>query len=78
MSCLFILLVIIQSTPHRRILKCIIENSMFLLLWGLKMQMKISFMVLEIWSFGFGEVLEIILKEFLQTLYKEHSFLGKI
>ena len=30
--------------------------------------MKMSFMVLEIWSFGYGKVMEIFLKEFVQTL----------
>ena len=32
------------------------------------MRMKMSFMVLEIWSFGFGEVMEIFLREFIRIL----------
>ena len=30
----------------------------FLLFWGFIMRMKMSFMVLEIWSFGSGKALE--------------------
>ena len=32
------------------------------------MQMKMRFMVLEIWLFGFGKVLEMFLEEFVRTL----------
>jgi len=32
------------------------------------MQMKMRFMVLEIWLFGFGKVLEVFLEEFVRTL----------
>ena len=33
------------------------------------MRMKMGFMVLEIWLFGFGNVLEIFLKEFVRTMF---------
>ena len=39
------------------------------------MQVKMSFMVLEIWLFGFGNVLEIFLKEFLRTLSSGHGLM---
>ena len=39
------------------------------------MQVKVSFMVLEIWLFGFGNVLEIFLKEFLRTLSSGHGLM---
>ena len=43
-----------------------VENSVLLLLLGSKMQIKLSFMVLEMLLFGFGTVLEIVLKEFVE------------
>ena len=48
MLSLFILLIIVQTIILQKIEKCILENSVFLLLWGLKMQMKMSLIVLEI------------------------------
>ena len=42
-----------------------VENTVCLLLWGFKMLMKMSFLVLEIKLFGFGVALEISLKEFV-------------
>ena len=33
------------------------------------MRMKMGFMVLEIWLFGFGSVLGIFLKEFVRTMF---------
>ena len=33
------------------------------------MQARIDFMVLEIWLFGLGKFLEILLKEYVRTLY---------
>ena len=48
-----------------KILKYVVENCVFLLLWGFKMRMKMSFIVLHIWLFSFGKVLEIDLKEFV-------------
>ena len=52
MLCLFIL----KSTKNH---KTCLGNSVFLFLRGFTIQMKISFMVLEIWLFGLGKVLEI-------------------
>ena len=49
-------------------MKYIVEECVFLLLWGFKMQMKMSFMVLEIWLFWFGKVLKFFLKDFVQIL----------
>ena len=37
------------------------------------MHMKMSFMVLEIWSFGSGKVMEIFVKEFVRTLARVTS-----
>ena len=50
----------IYSTKHnpQKITKYIIKDSVFLLLWGLKMRMKMSFMGLEIWFYIFRKVLE--------------------
>ena len=56
--CMFILLFIIQNTIHQKIIKHI-KNNICLLFWGFEVQMKMSFMVLEILLFGFGKVLEI-------------------
>ena len=67
---LFVLLFIIQNTIHQRILICIIENGVFLLSWGFKMQMKVSSMVLKIWLFGFGKVLEKLWKCSLKSSYE--------
>ena len=53
MSCLFILLFMMQNIIHQKIIKYIIRNSGFLFLWGFKMQMKMSFMALEIWLHDF-------------------------
>jgi len=39
-----------------------VKNNVFLLLWGFKIRIKVSFIVLEIWLFGFGKVLEILSK----------------
>ena len=55
---LFIFLSIIQNIVHQTIVKYFVEIIAFLFLKGYKMQMKMSFMVLEIWLFGFGKVLE--------------------
>ena len=54
----------------------IVENSICLLFWGFKMQMKIGFMVLKLWLFGFGKILENFLEEFVQTLYIEKANLS--
>ena len=35
------------------------------------MRQKMCFIVLEIWLFGFGKVLETFLKEFVRTLLKD-------
>ena len=59
---LFILLFIPQCTILLQIIKCIVKNRIFLLLWGLNMQMKMSFLVLECWLFGNGKVLEIFVR----------------
>ena len=37
-----------------------------------------SFMVLEIWLFGFGTVLDIFLEEFVLTLDNVASQLGRV
>ena len=43
------------------------------------MQMRMSFMVVEIWSFGFAKVMEIFLKEFERTLvFIFHSFCSSL
>ena len=60
--------VVLQNTIHEKIILCFIENGVFLFLWGSKMRMKMSFLALEIWSFGFGKVIDIFLKEFVRTL----------
>ena len=62
----------IQNIIHQKIIKYIVENILFLFLWGCKMQMKMNFMVLEIWMFGFGKVLDIFLKEFVNSAH-HHS-----
>ena len=53
----------IYNTKHNppKIIKYVVENSVFLFLW-------MSFMVLEIWLFGVGKVLEICFKDFVRTL----------
>ena len=55
----------IYNTKHNPLkrYKCVMENSVFLLICGFKMR----FMVLDIWLLAFGKiwkVLEIFLKEF--------------
>ena len=40
-----------------------------------KYKMKMSFMVLEIWLFGFAEVLENFVKTFVLNTYRLESFL---
>ena len=66
---LFTLLFIEQNIINKKIVKYIIENSFFLFVWVFKMKM--SFLVLEIWLFGDGKVLEIFLKEFVRTMLTE-------
>jgi len=43
-----------QGIINQQITKYIVELSVFIFLWGFKMKM--SFMDLEIWLFGFGNV----------------------
>ena len=59
--CLFILLFIIQSTIRQKLIKYIIENSVFLFLWGFIMQMKIhDFGNFAIWLWKrLGKVLKM-------------------
>ena len=45
----------------------IVESSVFLLLWGLKIPMKMSFIALEMWLFGVRNVLEFF-KEFVRII----------
>ena len=49
-----------QNNPLEKsvIIKYIVKNSVFLLFWSFIMQMKMRFMVLEIWLFGFEKILE--------------------
>ena len=54
-------------------MKCSIKNSFVLFLWGFKIQMKMSFMVKEIWLYGFGKIFEL----FQMILYKLCSKLSK-
>ena len=65
------LLFIIQNTIHQRIIKCIIENSVSLLLWVSNANENefhcFGNLVIWLWK-SFGKVLELILKEFVQTL----------
>ena len=44
---LFILLFILVNIVYQKIVKYIVENSIFLFLWGFKMQIKTKFLVLE-------------------------------
>ena len=53
---LFVLLFVTQNTIHQKFIKCIIKNVVFVLLRGFSMRVKMSFIVLGIWSFGFGKV----------------------
>ena len=54
---------------HQKVIKCLVENSVFLFSWGFKMRMEMSFMDLEVrWLFGSGKLLEIFLKEFARAL----------
>ena len=69
MLCSFILLVIIRKIIYQKIINYIVENSVFLLLCCFKMQMKMSFMVLEIWLIGFGRALEKFWKFFRRSWY---------
>ena len=55
-----------HSSPKNR--KCSIRTNVYLFLLGLKMQMKLCFMVLGILYLGFGQVLELLLKEFVRSL----------
>ena len=59
----------IQNIIHQKIITYVVKNNVFLWLWGFKMQMKMCFMVLEIWSFDLEKALEIFLEEFVQTLF---------
>ena len=65
------LLFIIQNTIHQRIIKCIIENSVSLLLWVSNANENefhgFGNLVIWLWK-SFGKVLELILKEFVQAL----------
>ena len=69
MSRLFSLLFMIQKTINQKIITYVVENNIFLFLWGLKVQIKTSFVVLEFgylekyWN-SFGS----FLKEFVRTL----------
>ena len=58
---------IIYNTKHNPPEKYKIyhKNRVFLLLWGFKMQIKMSFMGLEILLFGYGKVLELFFKVLL-------------
>ena len=58
---LLILVFITQNIILQKIIKYVVENGVFLFLW-------MSFMVLEIWLFGVGKVLEICFKDFVRTL----------
>ena len=72
----FVLLCLIKNNPTK-IIKCIVKHSAFLLLLGFKTQMKMSFMVLEIYLFDFGKVLEK--RGFSKWQWKSFGFLfGKI
>ena len=42
MLCWFILLFVIQNTINQKFMKHSVENSIFLLLWGFKMQIEMS------------------------------------
>jgi len=53
-----------QGIINQQITKYIVELSVFIFLWGFKMQMKMSFVDLEIWLFGFGNALEKFWKYF--------------
>ena len=53
-----------QNIIHQNIMKYIVKNFVFLILYGFKMEMKISFLVLDIWLFGFGKVLLVFFKKF--------------
>ena len=44
---LFILLFILVNIVYQKIVKYIVENSIFLFLWGFKMQIKMNLLVLE-------------------------------
>ena len=57
MACFLLLLFLIQNVFHQKIIRYIIENSGFLFLWGVKMQVKSGCMVskfgyLALESFG--------------------------
>ena len=69
MLCLFILLFTIQNAIHQRIIEYIFKNYVFYRVSGNQNANNTEFMVLHIWSFGFGKVMEIILKEFVRALY---------
>ena len=60
----------IYNTKHDspKIMRCVVENSVFLFLCGFKVQIKMGFTVLEIWLFCFENVLEFFLKEFVRIL----------
>ena len=61
----------IYNTKHNppKSIKYIVQSSVFLLLWGVKMQIKMNFMVLEIWLFGFGKFGKVS-EIFLRRLYE--------
>ena len=67
---LFIILFIIQNIIHQKIMKCVIENGVFLLLWGFLNANENELhcfgnLVISLWK-KFGKVLEI----FLRSLYE--------
>ena len=53
-----------QNTIHQKIIEYIVESSVFLFLLDFKMQIKLIFMFLEIWLFGFGKSLDEFCKFF--------------
>ena len=67
---LLALLFIIQGIIHRKIMKYIVKKGIFLLLWGFKIQMETSFMVLVFGYLAFEKVKVVldILKEFVLIL----------
>ena len=45
-------------------------NYIFIFLFGVKMETKMCFIVLEVWQLDLGVVLEIMLQEFVRALFE--------
>ena len=56
--CFFNLLFMIQNTVHLIMTEYIVQSRVVLLLLDFKMQMKMSFMMFEMWLLGFGKVMK--------------------